>query len=164
MTAISGVMRHLKLSGNSKNSDGSSRRQHDPAFVAAYRAQELGEVGDGEDNADDVTSRSSTRRKSEDMDKSGRKKADKERLKQFLRCLLRLTSVSLPNAAEGPFTIPLNHHRQVSGIIASDSRVMSSKQAPLWVAFQNCDGPTEDKVMTEHIVWTYIHLCNNCHV
>lgn len=30
---------------------------------------------------------------------------------------------------------------QVSGILAAKSRVMSSKQAPLWMVFRNGDGP-----------------------
>lgn len=41
------------------------------------------------------------------------KSAAKDSRLSFLRCLLRLTSVALPNEAEGPFTLPMNHHNQV---------------------------------------------------
>eukprot|EP00750_Incisomonas_marina_P026887 INCI5960.1.p1 GENE.INCI5960.1~~INCI5960.1.p1 ORF type:complete len:1864 (-),score=293.37 INCI5960.1:249-5159(-) len=145
LMSIGEVMRYLK---GGKHADTGTR---DWSFLRAF------ETGGGDDELtlDEEVARSadgSMRHGSGDFGSAGdrgsagvakkqTKSAAKDARLNFLRCLLRLTSIALPNDAEGPFTLPINHHNQVSGILAAKSRVMSSKQAPLWMVFQNGDGP-----------------------
>jgi hypothetical protein len=156
LVAIGDVMRMLR--GKGKHGHGAVGAGRDLSFLDVFDDADGGNGGNGGDEDDTHNNDDLQGTQAEDgggggggantntNSKGGSHKNSKDLVKenrvQFLRSLLRMASVSLPGRAQGGFTIPLGHHTQVKGILASSSRVMSSKQAPLWVVFQNLDGPS----------------------